>query len=783
MSALNVVLDRLRSRGIEPRYRGTGYSCRCPAHEDRSPSLSINLGDAGRVLLKCHAGCPFDAVLAALGLRAADLFPDDARCSEHRRPARPSPRPPAGPAGKAKPAFSTADAAAAEVARRAGWAPTATWEYHDTNGDLVGLVIRFDGPVGKTFRPVSRTTSGSWVCEGMPAPRPLYRLPQVLAAEDPVFVAEGEKAADALVSLGLNATTSPNGSKSAGKADWSPMAGRNVVVVPDHDEPGARYADDVATLAAQARAERVVVVRLAELWPGIPEGGDAADWIEHHEAAEPAALRAAIEALAAKAEPMPATAPGGDGDDDPVIEWTPFPTNHLPEPLATFVIETAHGIGCDESMVALPLLAAVAGAIGNTRAIEARPGWREPAVLWTAAVAESGSGKTPAFRAVMQFSDREQRGHFDSYEVDLGNFEVAEQRYEADLARWKKAAARGAAGDPPERPERPTAKRVVVNDATVEALVPVLKANPRGVLVAVDELAGLVQSFDAYKPGGRGGADRSKWLSMHSAGPVTVDRKTSGTIYVESAAVSICGGVQPGTLARTMTTDNVDAGLLGRLLLAMPPRRKRQWTTQRVDFATEAAVSRLFGVLFAVPMPADGPKVLDAAPDAVDCFKDFWIEHDQDVQSASGAVRSMLAKAEAAVVRLALVIHVTRQAAGEPLPDRIDADTMRRAIVLGRWFAREGRRVYGLLLGGRATDQASDDAVAAERWVAGQGGAASLRDLRKGLRRFRDDDERAERALRRLVAEGRATWERPHGCGRPRDGVRLAPKAAQSRAS
>lgn len=771
LDPLATVLDRLRARGLEPVTSGSGYSCRCPAHEDRSPSLSINVGDDGRVLLTCHAGCRFDAVLDTLGLRPTDLFPDDAGGSGHHPFPRPAPRTPARPAGKAKPTFPSAEAAAAEVTRRAGGAPTATWEYHDADGDLVGLVIRFDGPAGKTFRPASRSTSGSWVREGMPAPRPLYRLPQVLAAEGPVYVAEGEKAADALESLGLAATTSPNGSKSAAKADWSPMAGRAVVIVPDHDGPGEAYADDVRDLALRAGAASVVVVRLADLWPGIPEGGDAHDWIEHHDAADPADLRAGLETLVAKAEPVAVAA--AEPDDDDVLAWEPFPAEALPSPLNRFVIDTARGIGTDESMVALPLLAALAGAIGNARLIEAKPGWREPCVLWCATVAESGTGKTPAFRAAMQFTEAEQGALFDVHRLMLADFDAAMIEHEAALRLWKREVARGRGGSPPEKPQRPEARRLVANDSTVEALVPILAANPRGLVVAVDELAGLVASFDAYKAGGRGGADRSRWLSMHNAGPVTVDRKGSGTTHVKSAAVSVCGGVQPGVLARTMTPDNVDAGLMQRLLLAMPPGRERRWDAEPADWTTTEAVKGIFKVLFDLPMPANGPKVLDLAPDALPVYRAFWEEHGREIGAATGAVKAMLAKTEAAVLRLALVIHVARQAAGEPLPDRIDADTIGRAIILGRWFAREGRRVYGMILGGRAVDRTGDDAAAAGRWIEQRGGFASLRDLRKGLARFRDDDARAEAAARRLVAEGRARWEAASTGGRPADGVRL----------
>ena len=69
-----VALDRVLSllKGVRKSTRGW-IAC-CPAHQDRHPSLSIALGKEESVLLKCHAGCSFDAIVEALGLTPADLF-------------------------------------------------------------------------------------------------------------------------------------------------------------------------------------------------------------------------------------------------------------------------------------------------------------------------------------------------------------------------------------------------------------------------------------------------------------------------------------------------------------------------------------------------------------------------------------------------------------------------------------------------------------------------------------------------------------------------------------
>jgi hypothetical protein len=75
------MLDGLRDN------RNGKYMARCPAHDDRSPSLSVKLCDDGKVLLHCYAGCDVEAVCGAIGLTLADLMPE--RPIDHRvRPMR-----------------------------------------------------------------------------------------------------------------------------------------------------------------------------------------------------------------------------------------------------------------------------------------------------------------------------------------------------------------------------------------------------------------------------------------------------------------------------------------------------------------------------------------------------------------------------------------------------------------------------------------------------------------------------------------------------------------------
>ena len=108
--------------------------------------------------------------------------------------------------------------------------------------------------------------------------RPLYGLAELTAAPDaPILLCEGEKAADAaavIVGSMLVAVATMNGAQSPHRTDWTPLAGRALVIWPDNDEPGAAYAREAALLALKAGARSVHIVELPD---GLPVGWDLAD--------------------------------------------------------------------------------------------------------------------------------------------------------------------------------------------------------------------------------------------------------------------------------------------------------------------------------------------------------------------------------------------------------------------------------------------------------------------------------------------------------------------------
>lgn len=248
-----------RLQGVHPATGG--YEAKCPAHDDSRASLSVTVGEDGRILVCCHKGCDADAITGALGLKLADLFPP-----------REAPRP------------------------TSRLRDTAVYEYTDEEGRLLFQVVRQEGlnadglkiksfPQRRPARPDDDPlkVKAGWVYTTKDVRRPLYRLPAVLkqaAAGRRIYLVEGEKDVDTLERLGVVATTHPGGAddKPAQKK-WLPehaqaLRGAKVVILPDNDRPGRYLAQARAGTLAGVAAE----VKVVEL-PDVPEKGDVTDWI------------------------------------------------------------------------------------------------------------------------------------------------------------------------------------------------------------------------------------------------------------------------------------------------------------------------------------------------------------------------------------------------------------------------------------------------------------------------------------------------------------------------
>jgi RecA/RadA recombinase len=208
-------------------------TARCPAHDDKSSSLSLGNGNKG-IVINCFAGCKAEDVLDALALKWSDVMPDR------------------------------------EIVK-VGPKTEKVWQIKDVDGNLVAEHVRIDQDGTKRF--VWRRNGKSGL-DGFPVVDvPLYRS-EHLGASDYAFVTEGEKSADAAAKLGLvavgttcgaNATPSPN--------VLGCLKGRKVILWPDNDPAGKAHMQKVA--------DALEGIAASVKWLQIPNAGlkhDAADY-------------------------------------------------------------------------------------------------------------------------------------------------------------------------------------------------------------------------------------------------------------------------------------------------------------------------------------------------------------------------------------------------------------------------------------------------------------------------------------------------------------------------
>jgi len=239
----DALIRELETAGADIR----GNAVRCPWHEDQHASGSV-WQDAARVWrYKCHVCDACGDVFDLRALNSGRDVGDELReVSGKAKPARPNNHGADGP--NSKQVFKTLGDLRVAVSR--GGEIESEHVYEDpATGKTELLVFRLGAPGGKQFRQC-HPVPGGWSMTAGPKPWPIYNEANVEQADE-VIIAEGEKASDALIALGLCATTSPCGAGKAAHADWRALAGKRVILWPDADEPGRRHMRDVAKILAK----------------------------------------------------------------------------------------------------------------------------------------------------------------------------------------------------------------------------------------------------------------------------------------------------------------------------------------------------------------------------------------------------------------------------------------------------------------------------------------------------------------------------------------------------
>jgi hypothetical protein len=523
------------------------------------------------------------------------------------------------------------------------------WTYRDTNGEELGIVGRYqNGSDKKDIVPFFKLNGSGWIAGIELSPRPLYGLNRL--AEHPknkaVFIVEGEKSAATLQSIGIVAVSSLGGSPAAKQADWTPLDGYKMVyLMPDNDEPGEHYIQDVyGALAALETPPQVKVLRLE----GLPKGGDIVDWFkswgdcvwdeyEPIPATMHQGLKEELRAELQKAEPVPeewglvGSVGGGCSD----IKWespnqiktdTPpvqaLQTELIPEPFRAWLADVSHRMQTPGDFAAVSSMVIVGSLIGAGCSIKPKrlDDWEVIPNVWGACIGRPSMVlKTPSMKEPMQLLERLQAEYGEQFEQDKAGAEfdgLANKAMLDDVKGQLSKAAKGAGKDRAVNSDdlqklkadylqlsestilEATRRLFKTNETSIQSMTLLQTQNERGILVFRDELTGLLVKWDRED----GADERAYFLEgWNGDGSYTDVKIGRGITDAKSICISLLGGIQPDKLKRYLyqATQGNNDGLIQRLQLAVWPEEPEGW--QLIDTKpNKAEKQRAYGIVKAL---------------------------------------------------------------------------------------------------------------------------------------------------------------------------------------
>jgi hypothetical protein len=402
-----------------------------------------------------------------------------------------------------------------------------TYDYVNAEGALMYQVVRMEP---KGFRQRTKDVNGKWIWSVKDVDKVLYRLPELLTA-DQVIVVEGEKDVDNLFSMGMVSTTCVSG---AGKWRFEyskTLEGKDVVILPDNDEPGRKHAASVAgQLYGIASSVKVIEI------PGLPEKGDFSDWIEAGGTAE------ALQEMVDRAELWePDEGAAADDTDQEETEKEirerfprgPFPWGVLPIVLAESYKQLARS--CATSATSLPgaAMAILASVIGAVVSVCPKLSWFEPLIFWFADIRASGEGKTHAARMLCN-------------PLYIAQKNADEQHAQAVTARMNLPKKEREKVEIPPRP-----RGYFMTGFTLEGIHSE-NSGHGGCVCIQDEVSGALTGQNQYKAKGN---DREAMIALHDGKPARIVR-AGGSKTIIGARISLFGGCQPQVWKMVFTSED-----------------------------------------------------------------------------------------------------------------------------------------------------------------------------------------------------------------------------------
>jgi len=418
------------------------------------------------------------------------------------------------------------------------------------------------------------------------------------------------------------------------------------------------------------------------------------------------------------------------------VERQPFPVEYFPSRLADYCRQISEAHVVDLSFAALPVLAVAGAAMGNPWRLQLKRGFVVSPNIWVGIVAASGTNKSGPLHEIVA-----------PLQTVLSVEDIKE--------------------DPMLCPTG----RMIVSDATIEAVISQLVVQHRGLLMFRDELAGWAKSFNAYR---KSGGDEQAWIEFWGAKAYYLDRKTDNEqVVIHAASMSVLGGIQPHVLVECFDPGKFASGLVPRLLITCPPPTDMYWSEIEVGKdATEEwndAIMWLRTRPFASLETNSGrflPYTLKLSSKAKEVYVGYFNSVSQQIgKLQSESAISFASKARVLAGRL-MLIHHGLSLASKPAKDKavgvpdapVGPKSAEAGVAWAAWCLAEQLRVYGFSRLEYNKEQATRLAALIKDKSA-NGLTATVRQVQRyNSRRYKNGKE-ATAAMDQLVEAGLAHWD------------------------
>lgn len=236
---------------------------------------------------------------------------------------------------------------------------------------------------------------------------------------------------------------------------------------------------------------------------------------------------------------------------------------------------------------------------------------------------------------------------------------------------------------------RPIYAKFILKDFTPEKLAESLQHNEKGILIFQDELMRWINSFDQYKKGG----DQQMYLDLFNGNELTVDRVTKEPIRIPQTNVNILGGMQPEIVKQLASNNRGEDGFLDRFLFVYPENLEpHMFTGLDIPEPHKENYKRLINNLLEAPY-----QTIKADVSNIELFK-LW-QHQKATECFNDTLeRSIQAKMETYVWRLALIIEMMHQAVTGNFETSLKNENLEKAISLVEYFRWNALRVQDKII-------------------------------------------------------------------------------------